>query len=146
MSMGVSGVGGGGEQWPVSGASGNSSPVAKMSDLFSRIDTAGGGTIDQDQFNQAFATQNPPGVFKAAGANYVFSQLDSNGTGSVSQANFVSGMTSLMRSLRGGGTEPGSATSPADTLASSLRSLNQLGNSPDASASDGVGNIVDLIA
>src|SRR5471032_1498099 len=91
---------GGGMVTVVSGASPYSTPTNKMSNLFAQIDTNGTGSINQDQFNQAFQTLNPPGVFKAAGADAIFSQLDPNGTGNVSQPDFVASMTSLMKSLR----------------------------------------------
>ena len=153
MSMGIAAAGGSGGHWAVSGASGYSTPTAKMSNLYSQIDSSGSGTISQAQFNQAFATKNPPGVFKAAGATSVFKQLDPKGTGSVSQADFVTGMTGLMRSLRGAGPSATTSTlatsqaaSPSDTLATSLASLNQLGGSSDPSASNGLGTLVDLLA
>ena len=146
MSMAISGIGGTSTPWTVSGASNYASPTAKMSNLFSQIDTNGAGTINQDQFNQAFTNLNPPGVFQAAGAQSIFSSLDASGTGSVSQADFVSGMTSLMSSLRGGSSTSVSSadSSSSDTLSSSLQSLNQLGGSNDPSANNGLGSIVNL--
>lgn len=154
MSMGVTAAGGSSGHFAVSGASTTATPDAKMSNLFSQIDTAGNGSINQAQFDQAFATRNPPGVFKAAGADAVFNQLDTRGTGNVSQADFVSGMTGLMRSLRGAEpapTAPTTATaatpqapSPSNTLASSVQSLQQLGGSD--SSPDGLGTVVDLLA
>jgi hypothetical protein len=97
MSMGIGGVGGMGAQQSVSGASPYAAPPAKMSNLFSQIDSSGTGAISQSQFNQAFQTMNPPGVFRAAGADSVFKTLDPSGSGSVSKQNFVNGMTGLMR-------------------------------------------------
>lgn len=151
MSMGIAAAGGSGGHWAVSGASGYSTPTAKMSNLYSQIDSSGSGSINKAQFDQAFATKNPPGVFKAAGADAVFSQLDKAGTGNVSQSDFVSGMTSLMRSLRGAEptattatTATSGAATPAETLSSSLQSLNQLGGS--ASATNGLGTAIDLLA
>jgi hypothetical protein len=151
MSMGIAAAGGSGGHGAVSGASSYATPTAKMSNLYSQIDTSGSGSVNKAQFDQAFATKNPPGVFKAAGADAVFSQLDTKGTGNVSQSDFVSGMTSLMRSLRGAEPTPTTATtatsqaaSPADTLAASLQSFNQLGGSP--SSTNGLGTVVDLLA
>ena len=88
-----------GEVW--SGASPAASPTQKMSNLFGQIDTAGSGTITQDQFNQAFQTLNPPASFQAAGAASVWSQVDPKSTGSVSQQSFVSGMTTVASQLKG---------------------------------------------
>src|ERR1700686_2846673 len=86
----------------VSGASSGAPPQQKMSNLFDSIDTSGSGSITQSQFNQAFQTKNPPAVFQNQGANAIFSTLDPNGTGSVSKQDFVSGMSTLMASLRAG--------------------------------------------
>ena len=149
--MAIAGIAGMGSPQVVSGASPYSTPTNKMSNLFSQIDTSGAGAITQNQFNQAFQTMNPPGVFRAAGADSIFSQLDPNGTGSVSQPDFISGMVGLMRALRGGSTSDASAstaqgTSPADTLASGLQSFNQLGGSSDPTASDGRGSFLNLLA
>ena len=147
MSMAISGLGGASTPWTVSGASSYASPTAKMSNLFSQIDTGSSGLINQDQFNQAFTNLNPPGVFKAAGADAVFSSLDPTGTGSVSQADFISGMTSLMSSLRRGSSTAtfAAGSSPTDTLSSSLQSLNELGGSKDPSVNNGMGSIVNLL-
>lgn len=82
------------------GASPRQPPQQKMTNLFSQIDTAGSGSISKAQFSHAFQTMNPPGVFKAQGANAIWSQLDPNNTGSVSQSNFVNVMKGLMASLR----------------------------------------------
>ena len=149
--MSIAGIAGMGSPQIVSGASPYSSPTNKMSNLFAQIDTSGAGTITQDQFNHAFQTMNPPGVFRAAGADSVFSQLDPKDTGSVSQPDFVSGMVGLMRSLRSGPTSDASSAtsqspSPADTLASSLQSFNQLGGSSDPSINDGRGSVLNLLA
>ena len=75
-------------------------PNQKMSNLFNSIDTSGAGSINQAQFNQAFQTLNPPAVFKAQGANAIWSSLDPNGTGSVSKQDFVNTMKDLMAQLR----------------------------------------------
>jgi Ca2+-binding EF-hand superfamily protein len=82
------------------GASPRLPPQQKMSNLFNRIDTTGSGSISQAQFSQAFQTMNPPSVFKAQGANAIWTQLDPNNSGSVSQADFVNIMKGLMASLR----------------------------------------------
>jgi len=142
--MTAAGISGAGTDGIVSGASPYATPDTKMSNLFSQIDTNNGGSITQDQFNQAFLTKNPPGVFKAAGADSIFSQLDPAGTGSVSKADFVNTMTSLMKSLRSGASS--AATTPANTLASSLQSLNQLGGSSDPQSNDGLGSLVNVVA
>src|ERR1700739_2778984 len=100
MSTIVSGVPAAGGLQEMSGASGGMPPQQKMTSLYDNIDTGGSGRITQQQFNQAFQTFNPPPVFQQQGANAIFSALDPNGTGSVSKQEFVSGMSSLMVSLR----------------------------------------------
>lgn len=111
------------------------SPTQKMSDLFQKIDTGGSGSITKAQFEQAFQNTNPPAGFKAMGADAIFNKLDPNGTGSVSKQDFVNGMKTLMTqahhhhhqaaSVNGG--QSGTAPSPAQTLSSSLESLNAQG-------------------
>jgi len=94
--------------------------------LFDKI-AGGGSSISQQQFDQAFQTFNPPAVFQQQGSSAVFSALDPNGTGSVSQPDFVAGMTKLMVSLRaddGSGIAPG--PSPSQSLASSIQRLNSI--------------------
>ena len=83
-----------------SGASARMPPQQKMTNLYQQIDTNGNGSITKGQLEQAFGALNPPAAFKNAGVDAVFSQLDPNRTGSVSQADFVSGMKNLMVSLR----------------------------------------------
>lgn len=142
MSMNLASVSGMSGMQALSGASAAAPPEQKMSNLFVSIDTSGAGTISKAQFEQAFQTMNPPGVFKQQGADTIFAQLDPNGTGSVSKPDFVSGMTQLMSSLRGahhhhqqGGT---SAASDTSGLQSSLAALNQLGSdAPPADAPTG---------
>jgi len=85
----------------VTGASAPMPPAKRMNDLFSRIDTAGAGSINQVQLTSAFSTQNPPLNFRAYGADRTWSALDPKGTGAVSRADFVTTMTGLMTSLRG---------------------------------------------
>jgi len=102
----------------VSGASMRMPPMQKMTNLFNAIDTKGTGSISQGQFNQAFATLNPPAVFKAQGAQAIWSRLDSNNSGSVSKQDFVNTMKQLMVSLR---------SDPGQTIGASQQSLNGLG-------------------
>lgn len=71
-----------------------------MSNLFEAMDTSGSGSINKSQLADAFKTQNPPTVFQNAGVDAVYSALDPNNNGSVSKQDFVSGMKSLMVSLR----------------------------------------------
>lgn len=132
----------------VSGASPWSSPATKYNNLFSQIDSGNTGSINQSQFNEAFTTLNPPGIFKAAGVSAVFSQLDPSNAGSVSRSDFVSRLSSLAKHLRSGQADSKSAAapSPSETLASNLQSLNSLGGSGDASQNDGIGANVNLIA
>jgi hypothetical protein len=149
--MAISGIAGSGGPEVVSGASPAAAPATKMSDLFNTIDTTGAGSINQTQFNHAFNTLNPPGVFRAAGADAIFNQLDPSGAGSVSKSNFVQTMSGLMRTLRGAaasGTSPATVTttSPASSLASSLQSFNQLNDTSDAAASNGLGGAFDVLA
>jgi hypothetical protein len=126
--MDISGVGATGALHAVSGASSSGPPQQKMSNLFDSIDTSGSGSITQSQFNQAFQTKNPPAVFQNQGANAIFSTLDPNGTGSVSKQDFVSGMSTLMASLRAGNAgQSGSQSSQSSaSLAASVQSLNQI--------------------
>ena len=149
MSMSISGLGSASPPQIVSGASSYGSPSQKMSNLFQQIDTSNSGSITQAQFQQAFATLNPPANFQAVGANAVFQQLDSSGAGSVSKSNFVSGMTAMMRSLRSdtvsnsnANTAAPPSTTPVQSLSQSLQAFLQLG-SQAFSANDGVGNILD---
>ncbi len=127
MSTIVSGIPAAGDLQAMSGASGGMPPQQKMTSLYNNIDTGGSGSITQQQFNQAFQTFNPPPVFQKQGAGAIFAALDPNGTGSVSKQDFVSGMSSLMVSLRSEGAASGAGSpSPVQTLASSLQSLNAL--------------------
>ena len=84
----------------MSGASTRMPPQQKMTSLFQKIDTNGSGSITKDQLQQAFSTMNPPAPFANAGVDAVFSKLAPQGTGSVSQSDFVNGMKNLMVSLR----------------------------------------------
>jgi len=125
MSFDIAGVGNSGALHAMSGASTGMPPQQKMSNLFDQIDSSGSGSISQAQFNQAFQAFNPPAVFQQQGA--IFSQLDPSGNGSVSKQDFVSGMSSLMASLRAeGGTSSASGPSPTDTLNGSIQFLNTL--------------------
>jgi hypothetical protein len=127
VSISVSGIANSSGMSAMSGASAGMPPQQKMSSLFDQIDTAGSGSITQGQFNQAFATKNPPAVFQNQGANAIFSQLDPNGTGSVSKQDFVGTMSKLMSSLRAdGGPSSAPGAAPGDTLASSTQHLNSL--------------------
>lgn len=138
MSMSISGANG--VTMPpriMSGASSRmSSSAQKMSDLFQKIDTSGSGTISKAQFEQAFQGSNPPSAFKDMGADAIFNKLDPNGTGSVSKQDFVNGMKNLMEQVHHhhhaadvSGVQNGTTVSPAQTLSSSLESLNTLGPS-----------------
>jgi hypothetical protein len=69
----VSGIASASGLHAVSGASYGAPPQQKMSNLFDAIDATGSGSITQAQFEQAFQTQNPPGVFQQQGA-MLFSQ------------------------------------------------------------------------
>jgi hypothetical protein len=140
MSMDISGVSAAMPMDPMSGASYSAPPQQKMSNL---IDTSGSGSITQAQFNQAFQTNNPPAVFQQQGAAAIFSALDPSGSGSVSKQDFVSGMSSLMVSLRAApATTAGS--SATGSLAASTQSLNQLG--APSSTDPYVGSQVNLTA
>ncbi len=146
MSMSISALSGTNSPHIVSGASAYASPTGKMANLFQQIDTSNSGSISLGQFQQAFATLNPPANFQALGANAIFSQLDPNGTGSVSKADFVSGMTGLMRSLGSAGSLTSASSTSTDTAAQSLnqslQSFLQLGSQPSA-ANNGPGSILD---
>ena len=111
----------------MSGASGAGfSPLQKMTSLFNSIDTNGSGTIIKAQFNTAFATKNPPTVFKNAGADAIWAALDPGRTGSVNKDTFVSAMSGLMASLRAA-TPDRSSASAASSVDASLKALQVLG-------------------
>ncbi len=143
--MAISGIGSASGSRITSGASPAMSPARKMTNLFQQIDASGSGVITQSQFKQAFAQMNPPTSFKALGADAIFSQLNPQGGGGVSQQDFVSGMTNLMQSLRGQSSAIAANSSPAQTLASSRQSLEQLGTSSTATTGSGLGTTVDSI-
>jgi hypothetical protein len=137
--MDISGVSAAGGLHAVSGASSSGPPQQKMSSLFDSIDSSGSGSITQSQFDQAFQTKNPPAVFQQQGADATFAALDPNGTGSVSKQDFVSGMSTLMASLRadnaGQSSQSQSSQSQSSqsqdsqsqsSLTASLQSLNQI--------------------
>ena len=127
MSITAVGVTGSSPMHAMSGASAGMPPQQKMSSLFDKIDSSGTGSINQQQFAQAFQTLNPPPVFQQQGAGAIFGALDPNNTGSVSKSDFVRGMSGLMASLRAeGGSSAASAPSPGASLASSLQSLSAL--------------------
>ena len=96
----ITSAGGIGNAMATSRASMRMAPQQKMSNLFDMIDTAGKGSINKQQLSNAFGTMNPPAVFQNAGVDAVFSFLDPANSGSVSKADFISGMKSLMVSLR----------------------------------------------
>lgn len=98
--MAISAIGSAAQPRIMSGASSRQMPQQKMTALYHKIDTQGAGSISKDQFKQAFSTLNPPKVFADKGADHIFKQLDPQNSGSVAKDNFVSGMKSLMVSLR----------------------------------------------
>jgi Ca2+-binding EF-hand superfamily protein len=102
MVSSVYGAGGAGGYSAMSGASSRMPPQQKMTNLFDKIDTDKSGSITKSELSNAFKTQKPPEVFQKAGVDNVWSALDPNNTGSVSKSDFVSGMKSLMVSLRQG--------------------------------------------
>ena len=133
MSMSISGVGAGNAQiW--SGASMRQAPAQKMAALFQHIDTGSTGTISKAQFTQSFQSLNPPNAFKQSGPDAVWAKLDPNGSGSVSKQNFVSGMTSMMTSLRQAHGHASAAASAVQTITSGTQALAGLGTHVDTSA------------
>jgi EF-hand domain pair len=100
MSMNIGPAAGMSALHAMTGASSMGPPQQKMSNLFDAIDVAGAGAISKDQFLQAFASQKPPAVFQAQGADAIFSALDPKGVGRVSKSDFVETMTKLMVTLR----------------------------------------------
>ena len=145
--MDISGVSAAGGMHAISGASSSGPPQQKMSSLFDSIDSSGSGSITQAQFEQAFQSRNPPGVFQKQGADAIFAALDPNGTGSVSKQDFVSGMKQLMVSLRADdAASAGSSTSqPSGSLAASVQSLNSIDPSSLAQTTS-PGSLIDLKA
>jgi hypothetical protein len=148
MSSPIDGTGAAGASQIESGASAPMSPTQKMSNLFDQIDPTGSGTINQSQFNQAFQTLNPPASFQAAGSESVWSNLEKSGVGDVSKSDFVSGMTTLMKELRGA--QIGSSSSGAQQLATDTNALDSLGANGSAGASDqgngSTGSILSTLA
>ena len=130
--MSISGLSGSARQMAVSGASARMPPQQKMSSLFNRIDSAGSGSIDQSQFDQAFATLNPPAAIKAQGADAIWAKLDPNGTGSVSKADFISTMKSVIASAHTGGHHHHGGATATDALSSASQSLDSLGTDTSA--------------
>jgi Ca2+-binding EF-hand superfamily protein len=139
--MNVSGIASASGLHAVSGASNSGPPQQKMSNLFDSIDTAGTGSITQAQFEQAFQTKNPPGVFQKQGADAIWAALDPSGSGTVSKQDFVSTMSKLMVSLRAEGTTQGGSAS----LSASLQSLNQI-DPTTVSANSPPGSLVNYSA
>lgn len=121
MNMSIAGLGAG-MPHAVSGASATMRmpPQQKMSNLYNQIDTSGSGSITQAQFDQAFQTMNPPGPFKAAGADSVWNALDPTGSGQVTRQNFINGMKNLMVELR---RDHGGASNTATAATGALNSL-----------------------
>jgi Ca2+-binding EF-hand superfamily protein len=103
MVSSISGTSGAAGMSAMSGASSRMPPQQKMSNLFDQIDTKGSGSISKSDLAKAFDTQNPPKVFENAGVDSVWTALDPDNSGSVSKADFVAGMKSLMVSLRQNG-------------------------------------------
>lgn len=136
MSMTIDGSSGAGRSMAVTGASARMPPQKKMSNLFDKIDTSGSGSISQSQFDQAFQIMKAPAAIKSLGADAIWSQLDPNGTGSVSKADFVSVMKGVMASAHKGGQNLGGGG--ASTLSSASRSLAALTSSR--------GNNVNILA
>ncbi|THD51087.1 EF-hand domain-containing protein [Phenylobacterium sp.] len=124
MSMDISSLGGSATPHAMSGASYGAPPQQKMSNLFDSMDMSGTGSIDKTQFANAFATKNPPTVFKNQGVDTLFSQLDPTGSGEVSKSDFVSVMSGLMASLRA---DPAAPSAPTGSVDASTQALSTLG-------------------
>lgn len=120
--MSISHVNGAAAPAIMSGASASMPPQQKMTNLFDQIDQSQSGTITRSQFSQAFQTMNPPKVFQQAGQDAVWGRLDPNGSGQVSQQDFVGAMKSLMSELR----QPG-GMSGAQTASAAAQQLSALG-------------------
>ena len=134
MSSPIEGAGAAGISHIESGASAPMSPTQKMSNLFDQIDTTGSGSIDQSQFNQAFQALNPPASFQAAGSESVWSNLEKAGGSDVSKSDFISGMTTLMKELRGA--QIGSSSGGAQQLAADTSALDSLAADGSVGPSD----------
>jgi len=149
INFSPSGADAAGAAHSISGASMPMSPDQKMSNLFDQIDPSGSGSITQSQFAQAFQTNNPPASFQAAGATAVWNKLDPNGTGTVSKQDFITGMTAMMKQLRGH--HHHSSAAGAQALTKSASALDLLGSTGGATANSssgasGPGSILDAIA
>lgn len=98
---------------PRGGDRGGRAGMPSLSDLFSQL-TNGGDALTKSALEQAFAS----GGGSADQADALFDQLDADGSGSVSEDEFVSGMKKLMPPPGG----PGSPAS-ADGLSEMFQSL-----------------------
>lgn len=145
--MSVSGVGALGTSQVWSGASPAMAPQQKMAQLFTKMDTANTGTINQSQFDQAFQNMNPPAKIKAAGADTLFKLMDPNQTGQVSKDSFISTMTDLIGKLNAQTLDQISTASSNKTLASGILGLTTLDkNTPATSANVMLGNNINTKA
>jgi Ca2+-binding EF-hand superfamily protein len=79
----------------------------RMQQLFDSADSDGDGEISQSELEQSFSAQGLP----TSQADQLFAALDPNGTGSVDEQQFASGMGALMRQPQG--SPAAEATPPA---------------------------------
>ena len=83
----------------ITGLSGTSSYLATLGrQLFQSIDQNSDGTVNQTELEQAFAANGGT----TQGADQLFSQLDSSGTGAITSDQFVTGLQSLLSSTTQG--------------------------------------------
>lgn len=120
MSMAVSGMGGAGGFGGVSGASMRMPPQQQFSNLFSMVDSSGTGSITKSQLSGFMDSAKTPAVFRNAGVDAVWSQLDPSNSGSVSKDQFVSTMTNLLPLLRNTEASASTANSASSSLSSTL--------------------------
>jgi Ca2+-binding EF-hand superfamily protein len=117
----------------MSGASSKIPPQQKMANLFQRIDTNNSGSITRAQFTNFFQNANKPVAFQNMGADAIFSKISQNGANSngangnsVSQQDFVKGMTNLIEQMRNQAANGVTAQSPAQTTSASLSSFDTI--------------------
>lgn len=109
----------------MTGANMRMPPNQKMTNLFQQIDTANTGSINKDQFMQAFNTMNPPKGFQQMGAENVWSKLDSGNSGSVAKQSFIDTMKTLMHQVRQQPVAPAAAPAPAN-ISPSMDGINAM--------------------
>ena len=135
------------------------SPTQRFTNMFNQIDASGSGSITEDQFDTALQAMNPQGASATTGssssstADALWKQLDPNGTGSVSKQDFVSGMTTAMKQMRGahhhhhgGGSSVSGAQQTAQGASSVTGQSSTQYSSNGTSTATGIGSLLNAEA